>query len=128
MTRENSTLHDRVKRFEDQLDKSHEELMDAKKNAQNYLEKLLNLKDDHREEVHERHYKEIDALREKQEKDIEMAKQSLTDLYERKIEYLSDSKEESDSRLMRAERLLKDKGKDYDEILIEYRKIEKLSD
>ena len=62
---ENATLHDWVKRLEDQIDKLHSELMEAKKNAQHYLEKLLNTKDDQRIEAHEWHIKEIDNLREK---------------------------------------------------------------
>lgn len=33
LTRENATLHDRIKRLEEQLDKQHDELMEAKKNA-----------------------------------------------------------------------------------------------
>jgi hypothetical protein len=73
--------------------------MDAKKNAQTYLEKLLNSKDDHWIESHERHLKEIDNLREKYQKDLEIAWSSLGDLYEKKIEYLSETKDEFDSRL-----------------------------
>jgi len=77
--------------------------MDAKKNAQSYLEKLLNSKDDHRIESHERHVKEMDYLREKHSKEIEMMRNSLADMYEQKISYLSETKDEFDSRLQRAE-------------------------
>jgi hypothetical protein len=73
--------------------------MEAKKNAQNYLEKLLNSKDDQRLESHERHIKEMDNLREKHTKEIERARESLADLYEKKIEYLSETKDEYDMRL-----------------------------
>lgn len=65
LTRENATLHDRIKWLEEQLDKQHDELMEAKKNAQYYLEKLLNTKDDEWIQMHERHIKDIDNLREK---------------------------------------------------------------
>ena len=39
--------------------------MEAKWNAQHYLEKLLNTKDDERIQMHERHIKDIDNLWEK---------------------------------------------------------------
>ncbi len=69
--------------------------MEAKKQAQTYLEKLLNLKDQERTEVYDRHAREVDSLREKSNKDIELAKQALTDLYEKKVEYLSEAKDEA---------------------------------
>ena len=78
--------------------------------------------------MYDRHAREIDSLREKAAKDIELAKEGLSDLYEKKIEYLTEAKDESQSRLLRTERLLKDKEKEYDSLLTEYRKIEKISD
>lgn len=68
--------------------------MEAKKNAQNYLEKLLNTKDDERINMHERHIKEIDNLREKHQKEIQLAKDSLADLYEKKVQHLTETKDE----------------------------------
>ncbi len=44
------------------------------------------------------------------------------------IQYLAEGKEESDNRLMRAERLLSDRDKEYNNIMVEYRKMEKMSD
>jgi len=73
LTRENLTLHDRIKWLEDQLDKQHDELMEAKRNAQHYLEKLLNTKDDEWLQMHDRHIKDIDNLWEKHQKDIQLA-------------------------------------------------------
>lgn len=128
VTRENATMHDRVKRLEDQIDKQHEEVYDAKKNAQQYLERLLNQKDEVRTDTHERHIKEVDGIREKHNRDMEIAKRSLADLYEKKIEYLAEVKEESDGKLLRVERFLKEKECQYDDLMVEYRKIEKLSD
>ena len=70
----------------------------------------------------------MDNLWEKHSKEIELARNSLADLYEKKIEYLSETKDEYDMRLQRSERLLKEKESQYDDLMIEYRKIEKLSD
>ena len=60
---------------------------------------MLNSKDDQRLQQHERHIKEMDSLREKNAKEIELARNSLADLYEKKIEYLSETKDEYDMRL-----------------------------
>lgn len=60
---------------------------------------MLNSKDDQRLQQHERHIKEMDSLREKHAKEIELAWNSLADLYEKKIEYLSETKDEYDMRL-----------------------------
>lgn len=128
LTRENATYHDRIQRLEEQLDTTRADLMQAKKNAESYLERLLNAKDDDRIESYERHTKEIENIREKHQKDLEAARNSLAELYEKKIEFLSEGKEESDGRLARAERLLREKERLYDDLLVEHRKIEKITD
>ena len=70
-------------------------MMDAKKQAQNYLEKLLALKDEDRTQIHDKHAREIEYLRQKHAQDLEQAKASLSDLHEQKVEYLSEAKEEA---------------------------------
>ena len=52
----------------------------------------------------------------------------MADLYEKKIEYLKDAKEESDNKLMRAERLLSEKERlsaDFEE---KYRMVSRIAD
>jgi hypothetical protein len=58
-----------------------------------------------RTKVHERHAREIDSMREKHAKDIELTKQGLAEVYEKKIEYLTEAKDEAQSRQLRTERL-----------------------
>ena len=72
LTRESEVLKDRSKTLEHKLDLSNEEALDAKKRAESYLERLLNQKDEQRFNVNDRHIKEIDNLREKHEKDINL--------------------------------------------------------
>lgn len=135
MTRENATLHDRIKRLENdierlenQKDKQYAEMMDAKKNAQNYLERLLNSTGDYGSSAHKKHLEELNLLKQAHEKELIIHKENLSEVYEKKIEYLREAKEESDIRLAKAERDLLDKTKAYEEILIEYRKIERMVD
>ncbi len=102
--------------------------MEAKNQVKSYLERLLNTKDEQSHENHLRHIKEVDDLREKHQKDVDLAKNSLADLYEKKVEYLQDAKDESEGKLLRLERLFSEKEGQYDDLMTEYRKIEKLSD
>jgi hypothetical protein len=44
-------------------------------------------------------------MREKHAKDIELTKQGLAEVYEKKIEYLTEAKDEAQSRQLRTERL-----------------------
>ena len=135
MTRENATLHDRIKRLEndveraeDQKQKQYAELLEAKKNAQSYLERLLNNAGDYGSAAQKKHLEEINQLKVIHEKELQMHKENLCEVYEKKIEYLKEAKDESDMRLAKTERDLTEKTTSYDEILIEYRKIERMVD
>lgn len=135
MTRENATLHDRIKRLEndierveDQKDKQYAELLDAKKNAQNYLERLLNNAGDYGSAAQKKHLEELNQIKQAHEKELQMHKENLSEVYEKKIEYLREAKEEAEIRLAKAERDLLEKTTSYDEILVEYRKIERMVD
>lgn len=46
MTRERTTLEERSKRLEEKLDRTEEELLESKKAAQKYMERVLNTNDD----------------------------------------------------------------------------------
>lgn len=135
MTRENATLQDRIKRLEhdierleDQKDKQYAEMMDAKKNAQSYLERLLNNSGDVGSASNRKHLEELCRMKDTHEKELQMHKVNLSEVYEKKIEYLREAKDESDMRLAKAERDLMEKTKSYDEILVEYRKIQGMFD
>jgi prefoldin subunit 5 len=43
------------------------------------------------------------------------------EVYEKKIEYLSERKDEGERRIMKLEQDLRDKTKSYEEILVEFR-------
>lgn len=135
MTKEIIQLQDRIKRLENDIERLEDqkaqyfsEMKEAQKNAQNYLEKLLNNNGEFGSAASRKHLEELSRIKETHEKELQMHKENLTEVYEKKIEYLREAKEESDMRLAKAERDLLEKTKSYDEILIEYRKIERMVD
>jgi len=49
-------------------------------------------------------------------------------LYERKVDYLRERKDENERRIMKLENDLRDKTKSYEEILVEFRSLQKAGD
>lgn len=135
MDRENAGLLDRIRRLENDLDraedskdKQYAELLEAKKNAQNYLERLLNNNTENGNGAYKKHLAELTQLKEAHEKQLQLHRENLSEVFERKIEYLKEAKDESDMRLAKAERDLLEKTVAYDEILIEFRKLQTRTD
>ena len=50
------------------------------------------------------------------------------DVYERKVEYLRERKDEQERRINKLEADLRDKSKNYEEMLIEFRSLQKTGD
>lgn len=48
-------------------------------------------------------------------------KQNLTDLYEKKLGYLTERKDEQERRINKLESDLRDKSKSYEELIFEFR-------
>lgn len=55
-------------------------------------------------------------------------KQNLTDLYERKNDYLTERKNEQERRIVKLEADLRDKSKSYEELIFEFRSLQKAGD
>jgi uncharacterized protein YigA (DUF484 family) len=62
-------------------------------------------------------------LKDRQVKEIELVKENLVDVYERKVEYLRERKDEQERRINRLESDLREKSKSYEEILFEFRNL-----
>jgi len=103
LSRENANMEDRVKRLEDKLDRTEQEMIDAKKQAHTYMERVLNTNDDVKNRFEDKYGKEVTDLKERHAKELDLAKRNLQEIYEKRIEYLKESKEESDRRLQRLE-------------------------
>lgn len=59
LNRENTSLEERVKRLTDKLDRNEEELLESKKTAQRYMERVLNTNDDVKSKFEQQYTKEI---------------------------------------------------------------------
>ena len=63
----------------------------------------------------------MEELKDRQTKELQHMKQNLTDLYERKVEYLTERKDEQERRINKLETDLRDKSKSYEELIFEFR-------
>ena len=52
----------------------------------------------------------------------------MTDLYERKVDYLTERKDEQERRITKLEADLRDKSKSYEELIFEFRSLQKAGD
>jgi len=58
------------------------------------MDRVLSANDEVKGKFDLQYTKEIDDLKDRQAKELAFAKQNLTDLYERKVEYLTERKDE----------------------------------
>jgi progesterone-induced-blocking factor 1 len=61
-------------------------------------------------------------------REMQEAKQNLVDLYERKVEYLTERKDEQERRITKLESDLRDKSKVYEDLIFEFRQLQKNAD
>ena len=78
-------------------------LLEAKKQAEKYMERVLNANDDVKSKFDLQYTKEIEELKNRQAKELASAKQNLVDVYERKVEYLTERKDEQERRILKLE-------------------------
>ena len=85
------------------------------------MDRVLNTNDEVKSRFEQQYQNEIQELKDRHRKEIELSKGNLIEVYEKKVEYLNERKDESERRLMKVEQDLKDKNKSYEEILFEFR-------
>ena len=68
--RENTNLEDKVKRLEDKLDRTELSLLDAKKQAEKYMDRVLSANDDVKSKFEIQYSKEIEELKDRQTKEL----------------------------------------------------------
>ena len=71
---------------------------------------------------------EMQDLKERYTKDLEMVKQNLIDVYETKTSHLIDRRDELDRRVTKLEKQLSDRTAAYEELMFEFRNYQKTSD
>eukprot|EP00358_Blepharisma_japonicum_P001834 CAMPEP_0202953056 /NCGR_PEP_ID=MMETSP1395-20130829/43071_1 /ASSEMBLY_ACC=CAM_ASM_000871 /TAXON_ID=5961 /ORGANISM="Blepharisma japonicum, Strain Stock R1072" /LENGTH=404 /DNA_ID=CAMNT_0049665351 /DNA_START=765 /DNA_END=1975 /DNA_ORIENTATION=+ len=125
LTKQNTQLQDKIQRLEDRNDRLEVEIVEAKNAAQNYLNRLLDAKNEKSSDFEERFRKELHNMRDRHEKEVEDLKTNLNEVHTKRVEYLKESKEEAELKLSRLEQDYKDKCDAYDAIMIEFRNMQK---
>ena len=128
MSRENTNLEEKVARLEDKVDRTEMSLLDAKKQAEKYMDRVLSANDDVKSKFETQYTREMEELKDRQTKELQHMKQNLTDLYERKVDYLTERKDEQERRITKLEADLRDKSKSYEELIFEFRSLQKAGD
>jgi hypothetical protein len=60
-------------------------------------------------------------VKDRHTKELEFTKQSITDVYERKVEYLTERKDEQERRISKLESDLREKSKSYEQLIFDFR-------
>lgn len=123
LSREAATLEERNKRLEDKQDRLESELLDAKRAAQKYMERVLSTSDETKGKFEREYAQELVDLKERHGRELEQAKNHLVDIYERRVEHLKERADELERRSLRLEQDLRDKTHSYDELLVELRQL-----
>lgn len=121
LSKQNISLQDKLQRLEDRNDRLEIETLESKNQAQNYLNRLLDSKNEHSVSFEDKFRKEINELRERHHKELESIKQNLNEVHDRRSEYMTEAKEAAERKLIRTEQDLKDKTEAYDMLLLEFR-------
>jgi tetrahydromethanopterin S-methyltransferase subunit B len=121
LQRENGILEEKVKRLEDKLDRTEQSLLESKKQAEKYMDRVLNTNDDLKLKFDQQYTNEMQDLKERYTKDLEMVKQNLIDVYETKTSHLIDRRDELERRVNKLEKQLSDRTSAYEELMFEFR-------
>jgi chromosome segregation ATPase len=119
--KQNSQLLEKVQRLEERYERLETEASEAKLAAQNYLNKLLDVKSDRSASFEDRFTKELAELRDRHAAELEDLKRNLTEVHERRVEYLKEAKEEAEFKVEQLTRDLKEKSEAFDELTYEGR-------
>lgn len=85
------------------------------------MDRILSANDEVKNKFDNQYANEIEDLKSRQAKELSLAKQNITDVYERKVEYLTDRKDEQERQIAKLEDQLRHKSKQYEEIIFEFR-------
>ena len=66
LNRENQTLEEKSKRFEDKLDRTEMSLLEAKKQTEKYMDRILSANDDVKSKFDQQYTNEIEELKQRQ--------------------------------------------------------------
>jgi len=104
LQRENSTHEEKVQRLEEKLDRTEQSLLESKKQAEKYMDRVLNTNDDLKLKFDQQYTNEMHDLKERYSKDLEMVKNNLIDVYETKTNHLTERRDEHERRSNKLEK------------------------
>ena len=92
------------------------------------MERVLSTNDDVKSKFEVQYTMEINDLKERHAKELDHAKQNLIEIYEKRVEHQRERKEEFERRLTKLEQDYRDKNKSFDELLVEFRQLQRNGD
>jgi len=92
------------------------------------MDRVLNTNDDLKLKFDQQYTNEMQDLKERYAKDLDMVKQNLIDVYETKTVHLTERRDELEIRCNKLEKQLSDRSKSYEELLFEFRSLQKTTD
>lgn len=113
------------KRLDDKIEKLEKQYIEAKNQAQDYLHQLLNTRNEASSEYEKRIFTEIQDLKQKQQHELEVAKNNLVDIYEKQLQFVKEAKEEQEIRRESLEGQLREKSHAYDQLMLDYRQLQR---
>ena len=124
LSKQNSQLQDKVQRLEDRNDRLETEIVEAKDAAQKYLNRLLDSKTSSTSDIEKKFEPELNQLRDRHAKELELVRSNLADVHQERIEALREAKERSDGDLTKTQQDLKCKTEAYEELLLDHRTLQ----
>lgn len=92
------------------------------------MDRVLNTSDDVKGKFEDKYSKELSLVKDNHLHDLERQKSNMKDIYQTQIDFLTQNRDDQERRVSRLEMELKDKAKSYDELLYEFRKLQKSGD
>lgn len=123
LQRENTELEDKVRRQSDKLDRTEQSLLESKKQAEKYMDRVLNTNDDLKLKFDSQYATEMENMKARYTKDLELTKQNLVDIYETKTQHLLERRDELEIRNTKLDKQLADRSAAYEELLGEFRQM-----
>lgn len=128
MTRERTALQDQVQRLEDKLDRAEQTMLDAKKQADKYMDKALNANDDIKQKFEQHQSSIVEDMKARHKTDMEQIKANLVEVYQAKQQHLQERKDELELHNQKLEKQLQDRSDAHQELLTEFRRMQKTTD
>ena len=104
LQRENSSLNDQVSRLQDKLDRAEAGLLESKKQADKYMDRVLHANDEIKHKFDDKYAKELQEMKDRYNKDLELVKSNLIEVYQTKTLHLTERKDELELRNAKLEK------------------------